>query len=213
MKNYVIILGFVALAFALFLIWGNLSSQIVALESETGSYIVAEDGNALFDPYDFDLAALHEQLALLREAQAANATAIETIMQRLNESGSGGCTGAQCASRVVRREIISFGYDDSTLTTDNMQQIDELLASMRDSTLVILRGHTDTRGSNLYNQLLSLQRAASVKRYIDIKRDADSRLQNLLITVDGVGEESTVRLTADEVEEPSNRIVEILIYE
>ena len=50
MKNYLIVLGFIIIAFALYLIWGNLNAQIVALESETGSYIYTADEDALVDP-------------------------------------------------------------------------------------------------------------------------------------------------------------------
>ena len=150
---------------------------------------------------------------MLQAAQTANAAAIESILQRLEGLGDGACREAECANRIVRREIIHFGHDNSSLTSAGMQQIDDLLAGVRDSSIVSLRGHADTRGDNQYNQLLSLRRAVAVKRYMDIRRNADDRLHNLLIMVDGVGEESTIRATADEVEEPSNRVVEILIYE
>lgn len=211
MKNYLVVFGFIIVAFALYLIWGNLHSQIVALESETGSYIYTEGDDTSVDPYDFT--ALREQLVLLQQAQAKNTAAIDAILRKLGELGGTSCSGDNCVGKIIRRAIVSFGHDERSLSDAARNKIDSLLATMRDSTLVSLRGHADTRGNNQYNQLLSLQRAAAVKRYIDTRRNADNRLRNLLITIDGVGEESTIKQTADEVGEPSNRIVEILIYE
>ncbi|MCR9259002.1 MAG: OmpA family protein [Pseudomonadaceae bacterium] len=213
MKNYLIVLGFIITAFALYLIWGNLNAQIVVLESATGSYIYTEDNDTLLDPYDPELGALRNQLALLQEAQSTNAAAIENILRRLESLGDGACREARCASEIIRREIIHFAHDSSALTSESMQKIDDLLTGMRDSSVVSLRGHADTRGDNQYNQLLSLRRAVAVKRYMDRRRNTDNRLHNLLIMVDGIGEESSIRPTADEVEEPSNRVVEILVYE
>lgn len=210
MKNMLIIIGFIILAIALYVIWGSLNSKIVAIESDTGSYIYTQEDDS---GVDIDIEALREQLALLEAAQSANAEAIASLLRRMEKIEAQGCAGASCANKIVRRETIFFEHDDSKLSPAEKDKIDSLLTSLSGKSLVSLRGHADTSGNNQYNHLLSLQRAAAVKRYIDKMLSTDEKLNKLLVTVDGSGEESVVNATEDGVEEPSNRVVEILIFE
>ena len=71
---------------------------------------------------------------------------------------------------------------------------------------VVVIGHTDTQGSDDYNDKLSLDRARSVKRQlIGLGFDAAH------IAVEGRGKRELLVPTADGVAEPRNRRAEILV--
>ena len=61
-----------------------------------------------------------------------------------------------------------FDFDKATLKPEGKAKLDELAAKIKDFTLevVIAVGHTDSVGSDAYNQKLSLRRAESVKAYL-----------------------------------------------
>ena len=65
-----------------------------------------------------------------------------------------------------------------------------------------MAGHTDAKGSAVYNKQLSLKRAEAVKRYLVGKGIDAGRL-------DTVGYGSERLLTPDNPQDPSNRRVEI----
>ncbi len=208
MRNLITIVGFTIVAILLYIIWGSLNSKLVAIESNTGSYIDTKNE----DP-NIDFGELLEKLAMLETAQSANTKAITTIIQRLDELEIKGCGEATCAGKLVIRETIYFEHDDSQLSEAGMRKIDKMLDKMGKDSMVSLRGHADTSGDNRYNQLLSLQRAAAVKGYINKKLSADKMSNNRVISISGTGEESVVNATDDGVEDGTNRIVEILIFE
>jgi len=215
MKNTLIVIGFIIVAIVLYMVWGSLNSKIVVLEADTGSYIYTEEvENFEIEPgSDIDLDALRVQLALLEATQAANTKAIDAILKRLDELKMQNCRGGNCINKILGRETLFFEHDDSTLSPAAMAKIDRLLEGTSANAFVSIRGHADTSGDNQYNHLLSIKRAAAVKRYIDEKLRADNKTNNLLVSIDGTGEELAVKATADNVDEASNRIVEILIFE
>ena len=61
-----------------------------------------------------------------------------------------------------------FDFDKATLKPEGKAKLDELASKIKDFTLevVIAVGHTDSVGSDAYNQKLSLRRAESVKAYL-----------------------------------------------
>ena len=65
---------------------------------------------------------------------------------------------------------IYFDYNSSRITRKAEPQLDELAEALRSSRLrnatLVLGGHTDAKGSEHYNERLSDQRAAAVKRYL-----------------------------------------------
>ena len=214
MKNSIVIIGFIIFAILLYFVWAGLDSKIVAIESTTGSYTEQFDDQPVVEAsLDIDLDALLSQLALLESAQMTNAEAIAELLRRLQALEDRECRGVDCLNKITRREVVYFDHGQSQLSQNEMTRIDKILSDLNDRSFVSLRGHADTSGTNQFNHLLSLQRAASVKRYIDERLRLDGRLNNLLISIDGTGEESVVKATEDDVEEPSNRIVEILIFE
>jgi OmpA-OmpF porin, OOP family len=61
-----------------------------------------------------------------------------------------------------------YDFDKATLKPEGKAKLDELASKIKDFTLevVIAVGHTDSVGSDAYNQKLSLRRAESVKAYL-----------------------------------------------
>jgi len=61
-----------------------------------------------------------------------------------------------------------FDFDKSVLKPDGKKSIDEAIAKMKtvDVEMVIATGHTDSIGTDAYNQKLSERRATTVKEYM-----------------------------------------------
>lgn len=79
-------------------------------------------------------------------------------------------------------------------------------AKERDPSEISIIGHTDTQGDAAYNTRLSLARA---REAATILTGYDTGLKN--ISVQGFGEYDLLVPTADNVPEPRNRRVEIMI--
>jgi len=92
------------------------------------------------------------------------------------------------------------------LTADSKAELQNVLAALKDRPApdVQVIGHTDTVGELITNDRLSAQRAETVKGFlVEIGIPAER------ITTAGRGEREPVVRTADEVDEPRNRRVEI----
>ncbi|MGK7393422.1 MAG: OmpA family protein [Candidatus Cyclobacteriaceae bacterium M3_2C_046] len=104
---------------------------------------------------------------------------------------------------------ILFGFDKSDLTAASRENIQELAQILKkyDDTNVLIEGHTDSKGSEEYNQNLSERRAESVADYVTNLGVDASRL----ITV-GYGEAQPVAANDSEAGRAENRRVELAIY-
>lgn len=81
---------------------------------------------------------------------------------------------------------VEFEFDSAALSATQKPKLDQLCAAMEPSNINLFRiaGHTDTSGTETYNETLSLLRAEEVKRYfIDECGMAASRLEAI-----GLGE-------------------------
>lgn len=103
---------------------------------------------------------------------------------------------------------ILFGFDQSTLSDDAKVNLDKLVTVLNHypDTDIELQGHTDSKGSESYNQALSERRASEVFYYLSQKGIAGTRM-----TIKGFGE--TVPKYNNDTEEgrAQNRRVEFLI--
>lgn len=74
---------------------------------------------------------------------------------------------------------IMFDYDKYTLTQKAKDTLDRLAGLLLEQpeVNVLLQGHTDSRGSDSYNMLLSLRRAQAVRHYLITKGIAPARLK------------------------------------
>lgn len=214
MRSALTMIGFLLVAIAFYVIWTNLSARIVAVESDTGSYIYS-DPDTPDEPEPLvqspDLEALNDRLARLESLQRENADGISALSERLDRFEAAICRGEDCGRRMLTRETVFFALNDSTLSDEAKDRIDHLMATVSEGALISLRGQADAVGDETYNYLLSLRRAAAVKRYLDALMAESDQSGNLLITIDGTGE--ALSGDSDESEDPDRRMVEILIFE
>ena len=104
--------------------------------------------------------------------------------------------------------MVRFRSDSAVLSTESLSMLQQVIAAIRErnSTDIIISGHTDAVGADAYNQTLSLKRARAVADAL-AARGIDG--QTFRITYHGKG--NPLVPTADGVQEPRNRRVEITI--
>ncbi|HBE43391.1 MAG TPA: hypothetical protein DDW27_19760 [Bacteroidales bacterium] len=103
---------------------------------------------------------------------------------------------------------ILFGFDKADLSTDAKSNLDKLVTVLNEysDTNIELQGHTDSKGSESYNQTLSERRAATVSAYLFEKGIKTER-----VTTKGFGETLPKYDNNTEEGRAQNRRVEFLI--
>jgi outer membrane protein OmpA-like peptidoglycan-associated protein len=110
--------------------------------------------------------------------------------------------------KVTWDSAILFDFDSAMLKTDsqdNMEKMADVFVKYPD-TDIIIAGHTDSKGSEDYNQKLSERRATSVRQYLVDMGVPPSRLQPF-----GYGELRPAATNDDDAGRSLNRRVEIEI--
>ncbi len=99
-----------------------------------------------------------------------------------------------------------FDFDKSTLKPEGRAKLDEVVSKLGGVNLevIIAVGHTDSVGSDAYNQALSLRRAEAVKAYLTSKGIDKSR-----VYTEGKGEKQPVADNKTKAGREKNRRVEI----
>ena len=102
--------------------------------------------------------------------------------------------------------VLYFITGTDELTAESKAELQGVLAALKDRPLpdVLVIGHTDTVGDATVNDRLSAQRAETVKGFL-----VDIGIPVERIRTAGRGEREPLIQTADEVDEPRNRRVEI----
>jgi OOP family OmpA-OmpF porin len=113
---------------------------------------------------------------------------------------------ASVKQAVVIQADALFDFDKSVLRPDGKKSIDDALAKLRgvDIEMVIATGHTDSIGTDAYNQKLSERRAAAVKDYLVSKGIPAAK-----ITTIGKGESQPVATNKTAEGRQKNRRVDI----
>lgn len=103
---------------------------------------------------------------------------------------------------------VLFGFDQSDLSNAAINNLDKLIQVLDDypDTDIEIQGHTDSRGSEAYNQALSERRAIAVSGYLISKNVISDRL-----TIIGYGENLPKYLNDTEEGRAQNRRVEFMI--
>ncbi len=104
---------------------------------------------------------------------------------------------------------ILFGFDSSTLQPEAKANISKLAVILKKypDTNILVTGHTDSDGSDQYNQDLSERRAKSVSDYAMLQGVNSSRL-----SIIGLGETEPVASNDTDYGKSQNRRVEIAIF-
>lgn len=103
---------------------------------------------------------------------------------------------------------VLFGFDKSDLSNSAKANLDKLVVVLNEyeETDIEIQGHTDSKGSESYNQQLSVQRASRVSDYLIAKGISSKR-----VTTKGFGEMLPKYLNDTENSRDKNRRVEFMI--
>jgi len=109
---------------------------------------------------------------------------------------------------VYEIKIIFFDTDKATLKYESLLTLNEVARILHDfpSFNLKIKGHTDSRASDTYNQELSERRALAAKNYLIIKNIDPSRLETV-----GCGEAEPARSNDSDQGKAYNRRVEFII--
>jgi outer membrane protein OmpA-like peptidoglycan-associated protein len=101
---------------------------------------------------------------------------------------------------------VYFLKGEDELTAESRKEVENMLSELakRQAAEISVIGHTDTVGSILFNDKLSLQRAKRVRQLLIARGIPPGN-----IAIAGRGERELLVATPDEVHEPKNRRVEI----
>jgi len=110
-----------------------------------------------------------------------------------------------CAGRIVLRGV-TFAFDSAEITGASMATLDVAAETLRECPNVRteVEGHTDSVGSEVYNQALSQRRAESVASYLINHGVSSSRLE-----AKGLGESNPIADNSTEDGRALNRRVEL----
>jgi len=113
---------------------------------------------------------------------------------------------AVAATKVTYAADAFFDFDKSALKPEGRANLDELIGKIKGINLevIIAVGHTDSVGSNAYNQKLSVKRSESVKAYLVSKGIEKNR-----VYTEGKGETQPVADNKTSEGRAKNRRVEI----
>lgn len=103
---------------------------------------------------------------------------------------------------------VTFDTGDSDLKSDFMRTMDGVVVVLEEyeSTLITIDGHTDSDGSEAFNQTLSEERSLSVAEYLN-----NSGIQIERIAAFGYGETRPVASNATSAGKANNRRVELTL--
>ena len=128
-----------------------------------------------------------------------------------------GCAVAQYPDRIqvepAQSEVITlsdvlFVFNQSDLTPTAESQLDALMSKFEDADVVSIKvvGHTDSVGSDAYNQALSERRASSVAEYLISQGVAPNK-----VTSEGKGKSQPIADNETDAGRAKNRRVELHI--
>ncbi len=104
---------------------------------------------------------------------------------------------------------ILFDYDKANLQPAATQNLNELAATLKkyDDTDLLVVGHTDSKGTDAYNEALSERRAAAVTNYMETIGIYGTRIKT-----EGKGEVEPIAENDTDQGRSQNRRVEVAIY-
>ena len=161
-------------------------------DGHTGAVVVQREGNR----------------TVLDQPYAANRTGRETGPAQLNEREVRSTFGSTLAAIPARPAffLLYFVAGTDELTDESKTELARMLDELRrrPSPDILVIGHTDRVGNDADNDRLSLQRAERVRESFVAQGIAAERIRAA-----GRGEREPIMPTADGVDEPRNRRVEI----
>ena len=106
-------------------------------------------------------------------------------------------------------KLVNFEYDKIDVQAKYGSQLDAAASEIKTTNAkVVVEGHTDSKGSETYNKVLSMDRAIMVKRELK-----DRGVEGRDIQAVGYGSEQPIASNATEEGRAQNRRVEIKLYD
>jgi OOP family OmpA-OmpF porin len=104
--------------------------------------------------------------------------------------------------KAPKQFIVFFGFNKSNLTEEAARVVADAAAAAKQygSASIMVVGHTDTVGSNSYNNALSMRRSMTVKEAL-----VGHGIPGSAVSTGGRGESELMVQTGDSVKEPQNR--------
>lgn len=108
---------------------------------------------------------------------------------------------------IPETETIHFGFDSSTIATEELAKLDQLVQKIEKTGLIQLRieGHTDSSGGAGYNEKLSVKRAKSVLDYL-----LERGIEKPKISLKGYGESQPLEPNDTNAHRAKNRRVTLI---
>jgi OOP family OmpA-OmpF porin len=129
-----------------------------------------------------------------------------TSRRRSRHPGRSRVAPVPTAEKVSYSADAFFDFDKAVLKPAGKSALDDLTSKLGDMNLevIIAVGHTDSVGTDEYNQKLSIRRAESVKAYLESKGIESNR-----VYTEGKGEKQPVADNKTDAGRAKNRRVEI----
>jgi outer membrane protein OmpA-like peptidoglycan-associated protein len=110
----------------------------------------------------------------LREHEEKIATTSKTAQEALDRAIAAGklAEGKLLYETILTDEDVRFGFDAAELSEQSTAALDAFAAEVREGpadVYIEIQGHTDTTGTDRYNERLGLRRAEEVERYLRVE--------------------------------------------
>jgi outer membrane protein OmpA-like peptidoglycan-associated protein len=196
----------------------RVSAQVVAPREGLVDQVVALDGSGSSDPDGRALTYVWDfgdgetaRFTFPRTTHVYRREGNYTV--KLTVEAAPDCTNTTSAPITVSRRLtlaseVLFDFNKSLIKPAGAQALAPVVQALRDQPTLRaeLVGHTDSVGSDQYNQRLSLRRAEAVRNHL-----VSQGINPARITVDGMGESQPVVPNDTEANRAKNRRVEITL--
>src|SRR4051812_22478080 len=103
---------------------------------------------------------------------------------------------------------VQFDFNKSDLSTESISRLDDFANRIKGQEIisVFIGGHCDSKGSNAYNDALSLRRINTVKNYLEHQK----KMKLNSLSAKAFGENNLLNKDSTDEESQQNRRVEII---